>query len=165
MTEKKEASPKRKKAKPRGKPSPKAKKVCSNPRIRKALTRDQLKEVYELGKFQCSREEIAYAVKIAPTTVQEWTTVGGDYYYPEFNEYLEKGKAEGRKLLRSKQVEVALNDKHKGQTTMLIWVGKQVLKQREVKALEVSKVNDDLDILLDEASLELFEPPKVKGKK
>ncbi len=162
MSEKKEASPKRKIAKPRGKPSARQKKVCSNPKIRKALTRSQLKEVFELGKFQCSKDEIGSHLGLGHTTITEWTTVGGDLYYPEFNDYLTRGKDEGRKLLRSKQVELALD----GNVVMLIWVGKQVLKQREVKALEVSKVNDDLDILLDEASIELFEPPKKgKGKK
>jgi hypothetical protein len=121
-------------------------------------------QVFELGKFQCSIPEVGQGIGINKDTVVEWTTVGGIYFYPEFVDYLERGKAEGKKMLRSKQVEVALNDKHKAQGTMLIWVGKQVLGQREVKALEVSKVNDDLDVLLDEASAELFNEPTPKGK-
>ena len=166
MTDKEKASPKRKRNpnKVKSKKSSKAKKICSNPKIKKALTREQLNEVVELGKFQCSKEEIGYALGLSRTSIQKWTIVGDDLFYPEFVEALEKGKAMGRQLLRSKQVEVALDDKHRGQATMLIWTGKQLLGQREVKALEVTKMNDDLDILLDEASAELHEKPG-KGKK
>ncbi len=165
MTDKTKASPpKRKPGKGRTKRPTRAKPFCSNPKIKKALTRDQLKEVVDLGKFQCSKEEIGYALGVCRKSITNWTLVGGDLFYPEFMDALEKGKALGRRLLRSKQVEVALNDKHKGQPTMLIWTGKQLLGQREVKALEVTKMNDDLDILLDEASAELHEKPG-KGKK
>lgn len=164
MTKEKESPPKDHKLElgPPVKPRPKEKKVCSNPRIRKVLTRTQLKRVQRLAQFQCSNDEIGAEFGIDRKTVGEWTLEGGAYYYPEFVEAIRKGKDDGRKLLRSKQVELALD----GKVTMLIWVGKQVLGQREVKALEVSKVNDELDILLDEASTELFDKPKKgKGKK
>lgn len=135
--------------------------VCSNPRIGKPLTRSELSRVKNLSRYYSSSDEIAVKIDRHMDTVREWKTVGGDYYYPEFVEAMEKGRAECRGLIRSKQVELALG----GNVTMLIWTGKQLLGQREVKALEVTKTNDELDLILEEASAELFAEGKKKAGK
>lgn len=72
--------------------------------------------VYRLASIQCSMTEIAEAVGTSTDTLRR-----------RFKDVIEAGKAQGRQSLRRVQWDKAL----KGDTKMLIWLGKNILKQRD----------------------------------
>jgi len=74
--------------------------------------------VERLSLIQCTQEEIAGSLKIAVRTLQN---------DDEFMRIYKNGMAEGRKSLRRLQWSAA----EKGNTTMLVWLGKQYLKQSD----------------------------------
>lgn len=53
----------------------------------------------------------------------------------DFSLYSQQKKADGKELLRSKQFDVAMS----GNVTMLIWLGKQYLEQRDNKDIETKQ--------------------------
>jgi hypothetical protein len=87
-----------------------------------------LKQVEKLGRFQCTYEELAAWFEVNKRTVIRWME------NEAFQSAFEKGKAQGRISLRQAQVQTAL----KGNPTMLIWMGKQLLGQKDVIHQEVS---------------------------
>lgn len=87
------------------------KKKAGRPAI--ILDKDQ---VTLLASFHCSLEEMAQFFKCDRHTLTA-------NYSPE----IAKGKADGKIRLRRKQFDVAM----KGNTTMLIWLGKQILGQND----------------------------------
>ena len=60
-------------------------------------------------------------------------------YKIDYNTYLHLKRDKGDSMLRAKQVEVAMS----GDKTMLIWLGKQKLNQREPEAVERKPENKD----------------------
>lgn len=80
--------------------------------------------VDDMLEKQCEGTEIAGALGIHPDTfyerVKEKHKVG-------FSEYKQQKRESGKSLLRKKQFEVALE----GNTTMLVWLGKQYLQQTD----------------------------------
>lgn len=74
--------------------------------------------VESLSMIQCTQEEIANSLKISVRTLQRDT---------KFCRIYKKGMDEGKMSLRRLQWKAA----EKGNTTMLIWLGKQYLNQRE----------------------------------
>jgi predicted transcriptional regulator len=72
--------------------------------------------IERLASIGCTVKEIATAVNISVDTM--------DRNYAEF---VDKGRERGKTSLRKKQFELALN----GNVTMLIWLGKQVLGQKD----------------------------------
>ena len=72
--------------------------------------------VYKLASIQCTYQEIAEAVGVSAETVQR-----------RFKDIIEQGRAKGRQSLRRAQWDKAL----KGDTKMLTWLRKQILKQQD----------------------------------
>jgi hypothetical protein len=81
-----------------------------------------LKEVEKLCRLNCTDDELAAFFGVCRKTVERERKSN-----PEFNEVIERGKSFGKLSLRRRQVELA----NKGNPTMLIWLGKVYLKQRE----------------------------------
>lgn len=81
-------------------------------------------KVDDMLEKQCEGTEIAGALGMHPNTfynrVQYEFDVG-------FSEYKQQKRESGKSLLRKKQFEVALE----GNTTMLVWLGKQYLQQTD----------------------------------
>lgn len=70
----------------------------------------------KLAAILCTMEEMASVVGCSVDTLER-----------RFADVIEKGRAQGNTSLRRKQFELAMN----GHATMLIWLGKQRLGQRE----------------------------------
>lgn len=73
-------------------------------------------EVYRLAKLWCSYEEIA-----------EWFELPVETLKYNFRDLILKGRTETKQALRRAQLKSALE----GNTTMLIWLGKNILGQSE----------------------------------
>jgi hypothetical protein len=80
------------------------------------------KQVEYLAMAYCTDEEIAAKVGCSVDTLTR-----------RFAESIKKGKGSARASLRGKQFELAM----KGNTTLLIWLGKQYLGQRDQVVNEV----------------------------
>lgn len=107
------------------KPGPKPKLVHSE---------QLLEQIRALGKIQATVEEAASVLRVSLRTLQNFFTM-----HEDAKEAHEEGKAEGRASLRRAQFTSALN----GNATMQIWLGKQMLEQREpVHKTEVGKPGD-----------------------
>lgn len=81
-----------------------------------------LPKIEMLAQLSCTMEEIGWHVGAARETIYHWIDV-----YPEVAEAIERGKANGRISLRRSQFKNALA----GNVTMQIWLGKQLLGQRD----------------------------------
>ena len=88
--------------------------------------------VNSLLEADCEGTEIAAYLGIVPDTLyrrcQEDNNIG-------FADYLREKKAKGNSLLKVKQFEAAIKDKDR---TMLVWLGKQRLGQRDRSDIEHS---------------------------
>lgn len=84
-------------------------------------------EVYKLAEIGCTDREIA-----------EWFMIKEDTLRYNFADYLTKGRAGMKRRLRAVQLSTALA----GNATLLIWLGKQYLDQRD------QPVNTDIDKIL-----------------
>tara|TARA_R110000868_G_scaffold142286_2_gene359502 strand:+ start:933 stop:1244 length:312 start_codon:yes stop_codon:yes gene_type:complete len=73
--------------------------------------------IFKLATIHCTYAEIAGIIGTSTTTLEK-----------RFKHLIEKGRSEGKKSLRRKQMEVALE---KGDVRMLIWLGKQYLDQKD----------------------------------
>lgn len=87
-----------------------------------------LAEVEKLCRLNCTDGEVAAFFGVSTKTIQRERKKS-----PEFAEAMERGRGQGQMSLRRKQMEVALT----GNTPMLIWLGKQVLGQRDKNDLVV----------------------------
>ena len=72
--------------------------------------------VYDLAKIHCTKEEIATILGCSRETL-----------YARFSDVLQKGDDDGKKSLKRKMHEVAMN----GNVTMLIWLSKQRLGHKD----------------------------------
>ena len=80
----------------------------------------------ELCKIHCTKDEICGVLKADEKTVTRWCK---DNYGLSFSYTYKKYSANGKMSLRRAQWRSALN----GNTTMLVWLGKQELGQRDIK--------------------------------
>jgi len=108
---------KAKKAAPRKRAAPRKKKAPHRPR--KRISSEQ---VEELAKLLCTQEEMAAVLGVSRHTIIRRIQEGG-----AFATAYKKGHAEAKKSLRRAQYEAAIS----GNPTMLIWMGKQHLDQRD----------------------------------
>lgn len=92
---------------------------------RKAIRLDVLKGC---ARICCTVEEAAAVLGVSKPTLERRLRV------KRFREAWEQGLAEGRAVLRRKQFELASD----GCKTMLIWLGKQLLGQRDAVSTEIS---------------------------
>ena len=81
-----------------------------------------LEELAKLAAMQCTDEEIAAFFNVSLDTIKKRKTNGG-----EFATVYKKAKEAGRSSLRRLQWQSAQN----GNITMQIWLGKQLLGQRD----------------------------------
>ena len=89
-------------------------------------------EVYKLAQLHCSTRDMG-----------EWFGVDHKILLDHFSELIKRGKEDTRQKLRAKQLEVAM----KGNVPMLIWMGKQVLKQAQDPAIEDLAQEDIQDFI------------------
>lgn len=82
-------------------------------RPKKELDKEQ---VYKLALMHCNMQEMSDFFGVDVKTLRN-----------NYSQEIQKGKAEGKIRLRKKQFEVA----EKGNVSMLIWLGKQVLGQND----------------------------------
>jgi hypothetical protein len=90
------------------------------------------KLIEELAGVGCTVPDIARICDCSNDTIER-----------NYGEALERGRANTRASIRRKQFEIAMNDEHKGQATMLVWLGKILCDQWEAKTF-LSKMPDDL---------------------
>ena len=106
------------------------------------LTKEQLELVEKCSSKFWAIKEIASLLNIHPDTLSD-----------RYKDIIEKGRENGKGNLRDLQLKAALN----GNVTMLIWLGKQYLNQRdsqiEITAEEAKKTiiyqienNDNIEI-------------------
>lgn len=92
-------------------------------------------KVNRLLLYQCNGVSIAGIIGIHPETLYDACK---QEYNIGFSDYSHTKKAEGKELLRAKQFETAMS----GDKTMLIWLGKQYLEQKDNNDYNI-KVNED----------------------
>lgn len=105
-------------------------------RPRKEIDYDQLEKLCQL---QCTLLEIAYFFGCSDDTIENRVKERFDM---TFSEYYKKYSAHGKISLRRFQFEAA----KKGNTSMLIWLGKQHLEQREPKSEQLIEIRDEDNI-------------------
>lgn len=104
---------------------------------KKAITTGRTKHhadielIKNLASIGCTVSEMAIALNVS----QEWF-----YKNKEAMEAYHSGLNEIRTSLRREQLKAILN----GNTTMLIWMGKQLLNQRDFKTLAEEQVKNDV---------------------
>jgi hypothetical protein len=103
--------------------------------------------VEKLAAIHCSYNEMALILNCNPSTLTR-----------RFAQAIEKGRAHGKQSLKRKQYEVAMS----GNVTMLIWLGKIILDQRDKSdpKVIVNNIHSEPDAKLDQRLEELL--PKVK---
>lgn len=79
-------------------------------------------EVFKLASIGCTYEEMA-----------DWFKCSKDYLLRNYGNVIKEGHTNIKISLRRKQLQIALD----GDRTMLIWLGKQMLNQREPKNIEL----------------------------
>ncbi len=90
------------------------------------------------GKIGCTREEIAAMLGCSRVTLWKFLEAN-----PEMDEALEASLDIGKVTLRRLQWRQA----HKGNVTMLIWLGKQLLKQRDQVSTEDGNARESIEAL------------------
>ena len=82
------------------------------------------KQFESLCAIQCTEEEICDVLEVTDKTLTRWCK---DTYNKPFSEVFREKRALGKASLRRNQWKLA----EKGNSTMQIWLGKQILKQSE----------------------------------
>ena len=106
--------------------------------------------VKNLCGIQCTGQEIADVLDISYDTLERRVK---SEFKMSFADYIKKNSANGKMSLRRKQYETAMS----GNTTMLVWLGKQYLGQTDKQVtentsrIEVSTLSDLMDELADES--------------
>ena len=90
-----------------------------------------LEQVRELAAIQCTQEEMASVLRCSVDTIKR--RMGED---ESFAEAIKGGKEGGKASLRRMQFKAAQNGSH----TMLIWLGKQYLGQKDRSETEFKDV-------------------------
>lgn len=104
-------------------------------RPRKVLTEDAQKLIENMARIFCTEEEIATCLGTTPDTLLN------ENNKELFRDAIKRGQANGHQSLRRKQYESAM----KGNTTMLIWLGKQYLGQTEKQVVDVNASDEKLN--------------------
>jgi len=100
-------------------------------------------KVEALASYGCTNTEIASFFGCNSDTIRK-----------RFSENLTKGRDSGKIRLRQKQFEVAM----KGNVSMLIWLGKNILDQKDQQSIEHSgSIDSNLSMIDLRKSLDEFE--------
>lgn len=111
-------------------------------RPRKEIDKNQFEGLCAL---QCTKVEICDFFDITDKTLDRWCR---ETYRKNFSEVFAEKRGKGKISLRRAQYETAL----RGNATMLLWLGKQWLGQREPEAVETKSETEDNESI----SKELF---------
>jgi hypothetical protein len=87
-----------------------------------------LVELEKLCALQCTDEEIAHFFSVSTRTIESRRK------QPEFAEVMKRGRAKGRISVRRAQMKLL----ESGNSTMGVWLGKQLLGQRDVVTNELT---------------------------
>jgi hypothetical protein len=87
-----------------------------------------LVELEKLCSLQCTDEEIAAWFSVSTRTIESRRK------QPQFSAVMNRGKAKGRISVRRAQMKLL----ESGNGTMGVWLGKQLLGQRDVTPIELS---------------------------
>lgn len=98
------------------------------------------KKVDELMMAGCMGTEVAAYFGMHPDTFYKRVQ---DKYEVGFSEYSAKMKSSGEALLRAQQYKKALGLCDKGDNTLLIWLGKNRLGQRDADKIVVQKHDEE----------------------
>ena len=99
---------------------------------RKAVNID-LVELEKLCAFQCTDEELAAWFGVSARTIESRRK------QPRFAAVMNRGRAKGRISVRRAQMKLL----ESGNGTMGVWLGKQLLGQRDVTPIELSGPNGE----------------------
>ena len=116
------------------------------------------KQFDQMCALHCTKKEIAALFFCCEETIENKVM---EQWGMTFSAYFEQKSADGKKALRRKQLEVALN----GNATMLIWLGKQHLGQAD--KIENNNINNDtvkMSVVEDADSKKLQEKLKKDPK-
>ena len=102
---------------------------------RKEFSEKDFENIENLAKIQCTQKEICGFMKVAEETLNARIR---EHYNLTYSEWFDLYSQEGRISLRRKQFEVARN----GNVNMLIWLGKQMLSQKDKIQEEVIKFDN-----------------------
>lgn len=94
--------------------------------------------VEEMCKIHCTGEEIAAISKMSYDTLKKAIRKKYDL---TFTQYYKEKSADGKMSLRRKQFKSAVED---GNTTMLVWMGKQLLGQRDGRDIDITSNGDSV---------------------
>lgn len=101
----------------------------ARPRLKLNLSDKELEQMKTLARCHCPDSEIAAYIGCSESTLAR-----------RFGPLLKECREAGRANLRAKQYQLALA----GNVPLLIWVGKQILGQREVSKLTLEQIPDDV---------------------
>lgn len=99
---------------------------------RKAIAID-LVELEKLCSLQCTHEELAAWFNVSTRTIESRRK------QPQFAAIMNRGRAKGRISVRRAQMKLL----EAGNGTMGVWLGKQLLGQRDVTPIELSGPNGE----------------------
>jgi len=108
-------------------------------RPKKVIDQEQFEE---LCKIQCTKDEICNVLKCDEKTLTGWCN---STYNLGFSEIYIKLSAFGKSSIRRAQYKAAMA----GNTTMLVWLGKQYLGQHE-PTQEIIIAEEEQDMIMDE---------------
>lgn len=103
------------------------------------------KDFDKLLSMQCTLREVASFFECSEDTIEN---IVKKEKLCTFSEYSREKKANGKRQLRKRQMDIAMQ----GNTTMLIWLGKQYLDQKDKNEIEhsgninISIFKDELDV-------------------
>jgi hypothetical protein len=101
------------------------------PRAGRRAVKIDLVELEKLCSLQCADEELASFFNVSVRTIENRRK------QPKFAEAMTRGKSKGKISVRRAQMKLL----ESGNATMGIWLGKQLLGQRDVTPIELSGPN------------------------
>lgn len=111
--------------------------VKTKGRPRMELNKQGIETIKSLARIQCTDEEIASVLGVSVDTLTR------PHNKELFEEAKRSGKQEGRASLRRMQFKQA----EAGNSTMLIWLGKQYLEQSEKQTTALEDTNITFEIV------------------
>ena len=108
------------------------KKQATNGRPRLILNKEGKETIEKLAAMMCTDEEIASVLGVSVETLQTESNLEA------FSEYKKRGQNKGKASLRRSQFKAAEN----GNATILVWLGKQYLDQRDRQDVTVDSEQD-----------------------
>lgn len=99
-----------------------------------------IEELIRAVEIHCTREECAHLFDMDEDTL---TTRIQEHGYEGFSAFYKRHQSEGKRSLRRAQWEAAVEDK---QPTMLVWLGKQYLGQKDTQYIAGTEGSPPLNV-------------------